>query len=163
MLRTVLRTLLAALGLWLAAGACVRAGRAAAVQPAPAPGPLLPVGVPAPAPAPRLSFNVSSFGNGDTVSVTWSVPSADDVQLGRTDMVALFLANASNPLHNEPIKYKWAAASEGHLASGTGSHTYAAWPQSAKRMLCRVLLQLPNQYSRHRGQARPLMLLAGFA
>lgn len=125
---TVLRTLLAALGLWLAAGACVRTGRAAAVQPAPAPGPLLPVGVPAPAPAPHISFNVSSFGNGDTVSVTWSVPSADDAQLGRTDMVALFLANASNPLHNEPIKYKWAAASEGHLASGTGSHTYAAWP-----------------------------------
>lgn len=130
---TVLRSLLAALGLWLAASACVRAGRAAAVQPAPAPGPLLPVGVPAPAPAPRLSFNVSSFGNGDTVSVTWSVPSADDAQLGRSDMVALFLANASNPLHNEPIKYKWAAASEGHLASGTGSHTYAAWPSFAKR------------------------------
>ena len=109
---TAHRTLLAALGLWLGASACAAAGRSLAVLPAPAPGPF-PASAAAPGPAPSIGFNASSFRNGDTVSVTWSVtPWAHDKQLARTDAVALFLADASNPRLNVPIKYKWAAAAK---------------------------------------------------
>ncbi len=114
--------LAAALGLGLCASGC--AGAARAVLPAPAPG-LLPAAAPGPAPAPSIAFNASSFTNGDFVSVAWLVPQYDAVGAARTDMVALFLANASDPQLNLPIKYKWAASADGYTANGAGSHTWA--------------------------------------
>jgi len=114
--------LAAALGLGLCASGC--AGAARAVLPAPAPG-LLPAAAPGPAPAPSIAFNASSFTNGDFVSVAWVVPQYDAVGAARTDMVALFLANASDPQLNLPIKYKWAASADGYTANGAGSHTWA--------------------------------------
>ena len=114
-----------ALGLWLGTAAGARVATSA-VLPAPAPGPL-PAAAPGPAPAPGIRFNATTFRNGDIVSVTFAAPVwGGSAESGRTDMVALFLADWSDTRLSLPIKYKWAATAEGYLSTGTGSHTCAA-------------------------------------
>ena len=128
------------LGLWLRAVAGARVATSA-VLPAPAPGPL-PAGAPGPAPAPGIRFNATTFRNGDIVSVAFAAPVwGGHAESGRTDMVALFLADWSDTRLSLPIKYKWAATAEGYLLTGTGSHTCAVCcrgaPAGAIRVLCR--------------------------